>query len=108
MLQGHNLVDLSEQQTEPADFSIRGILYENSAWRRKPSAIFTRRPDADDLKRNSSSSPGQFRGVNQSPSFIFSGGSLRLTFEDIVQPDLGSRNALDPLPDILLPAKHNR
>src|SRR2546430_10082159 len=42
------------------------------------------------------------------PSLVFSSRPLCLTFQDIVQPDLGSRNAIDPLPDILRPAKHNR
>src|SRR2546425_250712 len=65
-------------------------------------------PGPDDLEGNAGSSPGQFHGVDEPPSFVFSSGSFRLTFENIVEPNLGSRNAIDPLPDIFFPAKHNR
>src|SRR5439155_25086734 len=107
-LQRGDLIDFREKKAEPVDFSIGSILYEDRSGRRKSPAIFTQRPDPDDLECNAGPSPRQFRGVDQPPSFVVPRRSIRLTLDDVVQPNLGSRNPVHPFADILAPTKHDR
>src|SRR5206468_10799388 len=102
----NDLIDLTEEEAQTPDLSVRVVLNEDRARSHIPSTIFARRPDTDDLECDRISAPRQFCGVDETPSFVISGRPFGLTLDDVVQAHLGSRDTFDPLPDVFFSTQH--
>src|SRR3954452_6787142 len=107
-LEWFDFFDLAKQETKTPDLSVFIVLDIDKPWCRKTFAIFPLGPDAHHRKCNALPSPWQLCGVHQAPALEIAGRTIRLTSHVIEQPNLRSRDRIDPLTDIVFAAKHNR